>query len=122
MNDMELEDILVLFAEKDLIDYPKSAFKTIKNKYFNLDIPYSHLVVFASLEIETAVYALRKALSLPYFHTMGPNGKSVFIEVKDTKRLVIDFLFEYQKEERLDHYGRMLEAYLIMAETVHTCP
>ena len=83
-----------------------------------MEIPYSHLLLFSSIEYENGVFSVRKALALPYFHAMGANGKSVFIEINGVKRLVVDFIFEYQIEERLDHYGHLLGSYLLMAETV----
>lgn len=114
-----ISDILMPFIEEDIFEDPNQAFKAVKNKYFDLSIPYSHLIIFSSENYESAVYELRKALNLPYFHTMGPNGKSVFIDIKGKTRLVVDFLFEYQIEERIQHYGNMLSFYLKTAETVN---
>ncbi|MBF0288409.1 MAG: hypothetical protein HQM14_11370 [SAR324 cluster bacterium] len=117
-NEMSMDQILTTLQEANIYDVPASAFKAIKNKYFDLQIPYSHLIIFANSECENVVFHLRKALSLPYFHAMGPNGKSVFINRNDQKRLVVDFLFEYQTEARIEHYGKMLEAYIMFLDIV----
>ncbi len=117
-NEMSLEEILATLQEIKVYDVPSSAFKAIKNKYFDLQIPYSHLVIFSNYQCENIVFHLRKALALPYFHAMGPNGKSVFIQRNEQKRLVVDFLFEYQTETRIEHYGKMLEAYIMFLEIV----
>ena len=120
MSEHDLAKILQPFEEGNIFQVPSEAFKTRKNTYFDLQIPYSHLMLFSSLEYEDGVFSIRKALSLPYFHTMGANGKSVFVEINGVKRLVVDFLFEYQIEEYLTHYGHVLGAYLTVAETIRT--
>ena len=118
MSEFDLAEILKPFEDSNILQTPAEAFKTRKNTFFDLQIPYSHLMLFSSPVYENGVVSIRKALSLPYFHTMGANGKSVFIEINGAKRLVVDFLFEYQIEEYLTHYGRMLKAYLTMADTI----
>lgn len=118
MSEIDLKEVLIPFRKKDILPNPTSAFTTIKNTFFELEIPYSHLLLFSSVEYENGVFSIRKALTLPYFHTIGANGKSVFIKKNGVKRLVVDFIFEYQIEERLEHYGHLLGTYLLMAETV----
>ncbi len=118
MTDQELTDTLAPFRDGGIFENPSLAFKAIKNKYFQLEIPYSHIIVFSSLQYESGIYAIRKSFSFPYFHTMGPNGKSVFIEMNGAKRLVVDFIFEYQIEDRVAHYGSVLLAYLETANNL----
>ncbi|MBF0276697.1 MAG: hypothetical protein HQM13_02845 [SAR324 cluster bacterium] len=120
MSEFDLDEILEPFEKGNLFQAPKDAFKARKNTFFNLEIPYSHVMLFSSIEYENGVFAIRKALSLPYFHTMGANGKSVFVEINGVKRLVVGFLLEYQIEDYLEHYGHMLHSYLTMADTIRT--
>jgi len=116
----ELEKILEPFEKGDIFQTPSKAFKEAKNTFFKQEIPYSHLILFSSAKYENGVFAIRKALSLPHFHAMGADGKNVYVEIKEVKRLVVDFLLEYQIEDYLNHYGNILSAYLTLADTIRS--
>ena len=118
MGEIDLEALLSLFREQNILPNPSSAFTVRKNKGVQAEIPYSHLIIFSSADYENGVSSIRKALALPAFHAMNNEGKSVFIKINGEPRLVVDFIFEYQIQERLEHYGHLLGTYLLMAETV----
>ncbi len=118
MSASELGEFLEPFEKGNIFQTPSNAFKETKNTFSDLEIPYSHLILFSSTKYENGILAIRKALSLPHFHAMGADGKSVFVEIKGVKRMVVDFLLEYQIEDYLSHYGNMLSAYLTMADTI----
>ena len=115
-NKQDLMKILDFFRQGQAQFQETSAFTTIQNKYFQLELPYTHLIIFSSLKYEKYVYLLRKTFKLPYFHVTGPNGKSVFIKVSKKKRLVVDFTFKEDIEGRIEHYSQILLAYLETAE------
>lgn len=118
MSEIDLDELLIPFRENDILLNPSGAFLTRKNKIFQSELPYSHLILFSSIEYENGVSALRKALALPPFHTTNDNGKSLYIKINDEQRVVVDFIFEHQTKERLEHYGYLLGTYLLMAETI----
>ncbi len=115
-NKQDLVKLLDFFRQGQARFQEVSAFTAIKNQYFQLELPYSHLIMFSSLKHEHYVFLLRKAFKLPYFHITGPNGKSIFVEIGEKRRLVIDLTFKEDIEERIEHYSQVMLAYLETAE------
>ena len=112
----ELVKLLSFFRQGHAVFQAVSAFSAVPNNHFQLELPYSHLIMFSSLRHEHYIFLLRKAFKFPYFHVTGPNGKSVFVEVSQKKRLVVDFAFKEDIEEKMEHYSQVLFAYLETAE------
>ena len=122
MSEIELEGVFHFLKEQNIVPDPARAFTTRKNKKPPSEIPYSHLILFSSIECEKGVSSLCKTLSVPFFHTTDDHGKSFYIKINGVKRLVVDFIFDHQISERLEHYGLLLGSYLLMAETILTEP
>lgn len=91
---------------------PENAFRAIKNKYLQLEVPYTHMILFSHLKYERGLALLCKTLGLPSFQTQSASGKDLHVEIKEEKRLVVTLAFEFQLDDCIQLYGRLLGAYL----------